>query len=164
MELIAPKFGLFFWTVTVFLTLFFILKKFAWKAIINALDERERTITSKLEAAAAAEAKMLALTSQNEALLKEARAERDFILKEARELREKMVSEAKEKAAAEAQKQIEAANQQITQAKNAAIAQLREQTATLSVEIAEKVLRGQLGDKAKADTLARDLASNFKLN
>jgi F-type H+-transporting ATPase subunit b len=164
MEIILPNFGLFFWTLVVFLTVFFILKKFAWKPILKAIKEREDSIAEKLNAAKAAEAKLQDLTASNEKLLQEAQAERQRLLAEANDAKDRIVAEAREQAKREADKLIASAQQQIALSQSAAAEQLRKLSAQLALEIAEKVLRQEFADKARqqqyVDTLLKDVTLN----
>ena len=119
--------GLFFWQLLLFVGLVLLLKKFAWKPILDAVNEREEGIKKALESAENAKKEMQNLSSDNEALIKEARAERDAMLKEAREIREKMISEAKEDAKEQGAKMIENAVTAIEQEKQAALAHLKKE-------------------------------------
>ncbi|RFZ82350.1 ATP synthase F0 subunit B [Mucilaginibacter terrenus] len=163
MELVTPEIGLVFWTTVSFLVLFFILAKFAWKPIMGAIDERERSIEDALLKAEAAKEEMARLTNENEVLLKQARAERDLILQEARKVKEQIVSEAKESAQKEGARQIELARIEISNQKAIALADVKNQVAALSLEIAEKVLRKQLEDSNRQDALVAELLKEVKL-
>lgn len=163
MEIVTPSIGLVFWTSISFLLLLFLLGKFAWKPIMKALDERERSIEDALSAADKAKEELERLNNESEQLLKQARAERDQILKEAKELRDNMVADAKGLAQTEANKLIEKAKVEIDNQKNAALSEVKAQVATLSIEIAEKVLRKQLDDKSKQESLVADLLKEVKL-
>lgn len=162
--LVSPDPGLFIWSTVAFLALFFLLSKFAWKPIVQALDERERSIEDALSKAEMAKLEMAKLISENEDLLKEARIERDGILKEAKEIKDQLINDAKDQAKAEGAKMIEAAKSEITNQKLAAMAEIKNQVSTLSLEIAEKVLRKQLEDKGKQQDLVNDLLKEVKLN
>jgi len=162
--LVSPDPGLFIWSTVAFLALFFLLSKFAWKPIVKALDERERSIEDALSKAEMAKLEMAKLISENEDLLKEARIERDGILKEAKEIKDQLINDAKDQAKAEGAKMIEAAKSEITNQKLAAMAEIKNQVSTLSLEIAEKVLRKQLEDKGKQQDLVNDLLKEVKLN
>ena len=162
--LVSPDPGLLIWSTVAFLLLFFLLSKFAWKPIVKALDERERSIEDALAKAEMAKEEMAKLTSENEQLLKQARIERDAILKEAKELKDQIVSDAKTSAQTEGAKMIEKARQEIDNQKIAAMAEVKNQVATLSVQIAEKVLRKQFEDQSKQDALVSDLLKEVKLN
>jgi F-type H+-transporting ATPase subunit b len=164
MNLIQPQLGLFFWTLVVFLTVFFLLRKFAWRPILNALKEREHDIESKLQAAAAAEEKMRQLTAENEKILAEARGERERIIREANDAKERIISEARTQAQAEAQKIITNANQQIQMEKNKAIAEIKNQTADLAITVAEQILRKKMENRKEEEALVKSLISDLKLN
>ena len=162
--LVSPDPGLFIWSTVAFILLFFLLSKFAWKPIVKALDERERSIEDALLKAEMAKEEMAKLTSENELLLKQARIERDEILKQAKELKDQIVSDAKTAAQTEGAKMIEKARLEIENQKIAAIAEVKNQVATLSLQIAEKVLRSQFEDQNKQNTLVADLLKEVKLN
>lgn len=164
MELVTPAFGLVFWMSITFLTVLFLLKKFAWKPILNMIKEREESIEKALSSAEKAKNEMASLKSSNEKILNDARLERDVILKEARELRESMINEAKGKATQEADKIVSAARETINNEKMAAITELKNQVATLSIEIAEKVLRQQLASDEKQKAYVKQLLDEVKLN
>ncbi len=158
------SFGLFFWQTLIFLLLVFLLRKFAWKPILDAVNEREEGIKNALLSAEIAKRDMQNLKSDNEKLLADARVERDVILKEAREIKDKIVSEAKEEAQVQAGKMIEQAKAAINSEKNAAMADLKNQVSSLSIEIAEKVLRSELADKASQTKLVEKMLGDVKLN
>ena len=141
--------GLFIWQTVLFLTLLFLLRKYAWKPILGAVEEREEGIKSALEAADNAKKEMEALNADNEKILREAKAERDSILKEARELKDGIIAEAKTQATEEADKVMASAREQINNEKMAAITELKNQVASLSVDIAEKILKSELKDDNK---------------
>lgn len=158
------SFGLFFWQSLIFLLLIFLLRKFAWKPILDAVNEREEGIKNALLSAEIAKKDMQNLKSDNEKLLAEARVERDVILKEAREIKDKIVSEAKDEAQVQAGKMIEQAKAAINSEKNAAMAELKNQVSSLSIEIAEKVLRSELADKESQTKLVEKMLGDVKLN
>lgn len=164
MELVTPSIGLVFWTSVSFICLLIILRKFAWKPILGALHEREQFIDDALNKAELAKQEMARLTSQNEDLMKQARAERDEILKEAKILKDSIVNEAKTSAQTEGAKLIEKARIEIDNQKKAALAELKGQVSTLSLDIAERVLRSQLDDKAKQQDLVANLLKDVELN
>lgn len=156
--------GLFAWQVLLFVVLLFLLRKFAWKPILNAVNEREDSIKNALDAAEDAKREMAKLKSSNEDLLNEARAERDAMLKEARDIKDKIVGDAKAIANVEAEKIVTAARENIQHEKMAAITELKNQVAVLSIEIAEKILKEELtsADKQKAiiDNVVKDINLN----
>jgi F-type H+-transporting ATPase subunit b len=164
MDLFSPSIGLIVWSSIVFLTLLFILAKFAWKPVMAAIKEREQFIDDALNKAELAKQEMARLTAQNEDLMKQARAERDEILKEAKMLKDNIVNEAKTQAQTEGAKLIEKARIEIENQKKAALAELKAQVSTLSLDIAERVLRSQLDDKAKQQDLVASLLKDVELN
>jgi F-type H+-transporting ATPase subunit b len=165
MEKLVNEFstGLFFWQILLFVGLLLLLRKFAWKPILNAINEREEGIRSALASAEAAKKEMQDVTADSEKLLQEARAERELMLKEAREIKEKMLADAKAQAQQEGDKLVAQARQSIEGEKKAAIDDLKNQVASLSVEIAEKVLQKQLEDKDKQLKLVDQLVGDLKL-
>ncbi|WP_435578827.1 F0F1 ATP synthase subunit B [Gilvibacter sp.] len=147
-----------------FLLLIFLMVKFAWKPILNALNEREDNIQGALDAAEKAKMEMENLQADNKKLLNEARAERDAMLKEARDMKAKMIADAKDEAKVAADQMIAQAQAAIESEKKAAVADLKSQVATLSVDIAEKVVRAELADAGKQQKLVEDLLGDAKLN
>lgn len=158
------SFGLFFWQIIILVTLVLLLRKFAWKPILEALNSREEGIQNALESAENARKEMQNLQADNEKLLQEARLERDSMIKEARQIKEKMISEAKEDAQREGEKMIQQAKATIQNEKNAALADIKNQVATLSVQIAEKVVREELSTRAKQERLVEDMLDDVTLN
>ena len=155
--------GLFIWQIVLFVLLLLLLRKFAWKPILRAVSEREEGIKDALAAAEDAKKEMQNVSADNERLLQEARAEREAMLKEAREIKEKMVADAKAHAQEEGDKIIRQAQLSIEGEKKAAIADIKNQVASLSVEIAEKVLQDQLQNKDKQLKLVDQLVDEIKL-
>ena len=164
MDLITPGLGLVFWTAITFLCLLFILKKFAWKPILGAVSDREKSIKDALASADKAKEEMQNLQSDNEKLLKEARAERDALLKEAREIKDTIIAEAKDDAKEVAAKLIENAQASIEQEKQAALAELKKQVADLSIGIAESVLKKELTAKDDQLKLVEGMLEEVTLN
>jgi F-type H+-transporting ATPase subunit b len=147
-----------------FVALIFLLVKFAWKPILNSLNDREEGIKDALDAAEKAKLEMENLQADNERLLKEARAERESMLKEARDMKNKMIEDAKEEAREEANKMIAQAQASIESEKKAAIADLKSQVANLSIEIAEKVVKEELSNKDKQMKLVESMLGEATLN
>ena len=164
MDLVTPNLGLMFWTGLIFVLLLFILTKFIWKPILSAVNTREKSISDSLELAEKTMAEMKTMQAQNESLIKEARAERDAIVKEAREVAVKMVEDSKNNAKVEAEKIITSAREAINNEKISAIAELKTQIAEFSIQIAEKVVSGELASDEKQTALSEKLAADFKLN
>ena len=163
MDLVTPELGLIFWTSLSFLILLFILGKFAWKPILNAVNDREDSIKDALQEAEKARIEMQNLKSDNEKILKEARAERDSLLKDARMIKEQMITEAKDEAKAQSNKIIEQAKQTIQNEKLAAITELKNQVAQLSIGIAEKIMKDELSDKDKQVKLIEKMLQEARL-
>ena len=158
------SFGLFFWQALILAVLLLLLAKFAWKPIMTSITEREQGIKNALESAENARKEMQNLQADNQRILQEARAERDAMLKDAREMKEKMVADAKSEAQAQGQKMIEQAKAAIENEKNAAMADLKSQVATLSLSIAEKVLKDELSNKESQTKLVEKMLGDVKLN
>jgi len=164
MELIKPDFGLVFWSLVTFAILLFVLRKFAWKPILGAVEDREEGIKSALASAENARKEMENLHADNERILQEARAERELMLKDARDMKNKIVSDAKEEAQTQASKMIAQAQSAIESEKKAAMAELKSHVAGLSLEIAEKVVRNELSNKDKQLKLVEDMLGEATLN
>ncbi|GAB3967958.1 F0F1 ATP synthase subunit B [Spirosoma terrae] len=164
MDLLTPDIGLLFWQVLVFLILFFILRSFAWKPITDSLHERENNIQSALDLAEKTRVEMTALKADNEKLLAQARSEREAILRGAKETADKMVAEARDKAAVEGQRILAQAREAMQNERQVLVTEMRKEVVTLSLDIAEKVLRKELSDKPAQEKLVSDLVSNARLN
>ena len=153
MELVTPAIGLIFWTTVVFTLLVLLLKKFAWKPILSAVDERNKSIKDSLAQAEKARSEMSELTANNEKIIAQAKVDRDIILKEARDIKNEIISDAKDKANKEAEKLVSTAKEQILNEKMKAITELKNHVADLSIEMAEKILSSELSDVAKQKEL-----------
>jgi F-type H+-transporting ATPase subunit b len=164
MQLLTPGIGLIFWTLLAFLIVFFILKKFAWKPILDSLNLREKGIADSLSTAARVRQEMSQLKSENEDLLVKAREERAQMLREAKDTKEKIINEAKEQAKIETNKIIADAQFAIEQQKMAAIIDLKNQVGNLVIEVSEKILRRELSSKQEQETYIKQLADNAKFN
>lgn len=158
------SFGLFFWQIFVLVVLIFLLKKFAWKPILQSLNEREEGIQKALDSAEEAKKEMQNLKADNEKMKQEARQERDAMLKEAQQMKKQMISEASEEAAKKADDILVKAQTSIENEKKAAIDDLRKQVAEYSLQIAEKVLKEELKDKKAQNQLVDRELENVKLN
>lgn len=166
MEQLIEEFslGLFFWQTLLFIALVFLLWRYAWKPILNAVNDREEGIKNALAAAEEARKEMQNVTADSEKLLKEARSEREILLKEAREIKDKIVADAKEQAQVEGDKLIKQAQATIESEKKAAVSDIKNQVAELSVGIAEKIIREQLDDKNKQLKMVDDMLGDIKLD
>ena len=157
------SFGLFFWQLFIFIGLILLLKKFAWKPILDAVNERETSIKDALSSADDARKEMASLQEDNQKILQEARAEREALLKEARTSGADLLAKAKEDAKLEADKILSQAQDAIQNEKRAAINELKNQVAQISLEIAEKVIEGELEDKDKQTSLVEKLLKDASL-
>jgi|TARA_B110000459_G_scaffold102875_1_gene114388 F-type H+-transporting ATPase subunit b len=157
------SFGLFFWQLFIFVGLILLLKKFAWKPILDAVNERETSIKDALSSADEARKEMASLQEDNQKILQEARAEREALLKEARTSGADLLAKAKEDAKLEADKILSQAQDAIQNEKRAAINELKNQVAQISLEIAEKVIEGELEDKDKQTSLVEKLLKDASL-
>ncbi|MEK9851347.1 MAG: F0F1 ATP synthase subunit B [Flavobacteriaceae bacterium] len=165
MEKLISEFslGLFVWQSLIFIGLLFLLRKYAWGPILNAVNERETSIKDALASAEAARSEMENLQSDNQRILKEARAEIEALLKEARTTRAELINSAKEEAQAEAEKILSQAQEAIQNEKRAALTELKEQVGSLAMGIAEKVLQKELDNKDKQVQLIDQLLQDADL-
>ena len=164
MELITPGIGLLFWMLVMFGIVVWILKKFAWKPILNALENRETSIKEALMAADTAKMEMEKLKADNAVVMAEARAEKDKIVQEARQIREKLISDAKNEAIDEAKKILKSARRDIENEKVSAIIEVKNKVAELSIEIAEKILREKLADSKEQKSMVERLVKEVMPN
>ena len=164
MQLLTPDLGLFIWTLLAFLIVFFILKKYAWPAIIKGLNEREENIASSIATAERVKLEMAQLKNENEAFMVKAREERTLMLKEAKETKDKIISEAKEQAKEVAAKIVADAQTTINDQKMAAITEMKNQVGKLVIEVSEKILRRELSDKTGQEIYIKQLSQEAKLN
>jgi F-type H+-transporting ATPase subunit b len=161
---VLPDIGLVFWNTIAFLILLVVLGKFAWKPMLKAIAERESGIEEALLRADKMKAEIAAMQNENEALLAKAREERAGMIKDAKETADKMVTDAKDKAKQEYERIISDAQVAITQQKNAALTEVKNQVGSLVVEVAEKILRKELSNKAEQESYIKQIAEGVKLN
>lgn len=156
--------GLFIIQSIIFLILVFVLRKFAWKPIMDAVNEREVTIVDSLNQAKLAKQEVMNLKAENEVIIREAKVERDNILKEARDIKDRIVGEAKDIAKVEGDKMIEQARQSIQAEKTAAMSAIKNQIGTLSVSIAESILKQKLDNDNAQNALVENILNSSNLN
>lgn len=161
---LLPHLGTIIWTTLIFGIVFFILKKFAWSVIVKAIEDREESIDNALTSAKDAEMKLSNLQKEQEKIIALAKHEKEQIVHEGVEQREKIIAMAKEKAQAEADKIIEDAKKRIEREREAALVEMRNQIASLSIEIATKVVRADMDDKARHEKLVEELIKDVELN
>ena len=164
MDLVTPDIGLIFWTTVSFVILYFILAKYAWKPILGAVNDREKSIKDALSAAEKAKEEMANLKSDNEKILNEAKLQREALLKDARDIKSKIISDAQNEATEKANKLIEAAKTAIDNEKSAAMKELKNTVVDLSLNIAEKLLSKELDNKDKQIKNIKDIVDKSKLN
>lgn len=163
-SLTTPAIGTVIWTTLIFCLFFFLLAKFAWKPILSAVKARDEMIKGSLAAAEKAKEEMAKLQSDNEAILRKAREDREEILKDARDVRDKLIAGAKVKAEEEAEKIVEKARVGIESEKSKALLEIKEQVATLSVDIASKLIGEQLRKTAEQEKLIENYLKEITLN
>lgn len=159
-----PGLGLFFFSLVIFLIVFFLLKKFAWTPILGVLKERETSIADSIASAERVKEEMAQMKAEHEHVLAEAKAERSKILKEAKDAKDHIIAEAKTQAQAEAKKIITEAYAAIETQKQAALIEVKNQVGNLVIDVAERVLRKELADKTAQERYIKDLAGDIKLN
>ncbi|MDR1672379.1 MAG: F0F1 ATP synthase subunit B [Bacteroidales bacterium] len=164
MQLVSPDIGLLFWMLVSFLTVLFLLRKFAWKPILNMLHRREESIEQALKAADRAREDMYKMKADNEKILVEARQERDRIFREAQDLKEKILADAREQSKKEQMRIMEETKTLIQTEKNNAVKEIRALSADLSVRIAEKLLRRELRNDQQQKTLVEEMSNELNLN
>ena len=163
MNLVTPDFGLIFWTSIVFIILLLILKKFAWKPIIDNVDARNTKIKNALISAEEAEKKMISLHAKNDEIIKKTLLERDNLIKEAKEISNKIISDAKNEGKKKKEQIIKNANEKIKNDEAALKADFNNQVGMLSIEIAKKILSKELTDQNTHQDLIADMIKNMKM-
>lgn len=164
MELIQPDFGLLFWMIVSFGILLLILKKYAWKPILSALKERERTIQERLDIARKAKKELAEIEFGNERIIALAKTERANIIKEAQQKKNEIIEEARKEAKEEADKIMEETHQKIEHQKEEAMEEIKNQISIVSVDIAEKILKQKLsGDKEQREYI-KELVNKVEIN
>lgn len=163
MDLLTPDFGLLFWMVLSFSILAFILGKFGWPVIVNMIEERGNYIEESLKKADEANAALANIKAEGEKLMAETKNERLEMLKEASKIKEQMISDAKVQANAEAAKIIESGKESVQLEKDNAIKEIRSQVAELSVNIAEKIIRGELKDAKSQNDMIEKLLDEINI-
>jgi F-type H+-transporting ATPase subunit b len=163
MSLLIPETGLLFWMLLAFGVVFFVLAKYGWPAIVNMVEERSNFINNSVKIAEEAHLQLenIKLTSDN--ILSETRQKQMDILQEGSALRAKMIDEAKEQANANAEKIIASARLEIQKERDLALGDIRRQVAELSLEIAGKIVRQQLGNNEEQRKLVEKLLEEIKI-
>jgi F-type H+-transporting ATPase subunit b len=163
-SLITPDFGLFFWTMLTFVILWVVLGKFAFGPINRSLRERADSIADALKKADQAKQDMAALQADHEKLLAEASEERGRIISEARQTAATLVEEAREQATAEKDRIVQQAAEEINNQKMAALVDVKNQAGKMALDIAEKVLRRELGQRDAQEAYVQELVNEYRNN
>ncbi|MBA3649790.1 MAG: F0F1 ATP synthase subunit B [Chitinophagales bacterium] len=164
MQLLAPSIGLIFWTAIIFLSVFFILKKYAWGPILRGLDDREKTIDDALKTAERTKLDMASMKSEHEALLAEAKLERNKMLKEAKDIKESIINEAREKAKEEASRIMAENLHEIDNRKMEALTDLKNQVGNMVIQLSEKILGRELKDKSSQEQYINSMLDRSRQN
>lgn len=159
-----PTPGLALWSLVIFLLFWWMMKKYAFKPMMNGLKKREESIATALQEAEKAREEMANLKAENEMILAEAREERAKILKEAKDTKNKIVTEAKEKAKEEAQRIVTTAKQDIENEKQAALIEVKNSVGNMATEIAEKIIKKELSGQADHESFVSKLVNEIELN
>lgn len=162
MDLVTPSIGLIFWQIILFILLFFLLAKFAWKPILQMIEKRERYLQDSLETAQKAQIQMSSIEKERDNLIKQSRIERDLLFKEAKNLRDQMIHKAREDAKAERQELLLQAKNIIENQKKAALADVKNHMAALSIHIAEKLMQKELKEDKAQEKFISDSMADFK--
>tara|TARA_Y100001958_G_scaffold159042_1_gene158953 strand:- start:1645 stop:2145 length:501 start_codon:yes stop_codon:yes gene_type:complete len=163
MDLLTPGIGLIFWQLLIFGILFLFLSKYAWGPITKSLKEREKFISDSIKSAEKAEKELEKLNDKNKELVKEARKEREKILLEAKSISNSIKNTAKEEASKITDKMIEDAKKMIEGEKMSAIKEVKVLVASLSLDIAEKVIQKNLKNESSQQKLVSDLIDKIKI-
>ncbi len=161
---LIPHLGTIIWTTIIFLVVYFLLAKFAWKPLMQGMDERESSIETALNDAATARKKLEQLESDQKTIIEQSRNEKEQLIKEGIEHRDKIITDAKSKAEAQVQKMIDDARKKIEVEREAALVEMKDQIATLSIEIATKIVQVEMEDKKRHEKLVAKLIDDIKLN
>ncbi len=145
-SLLSPHTGLIFWTLVVFAILLFVLGKFAWRPMVSALDEREKTIEESLTRAESALEEARKMQADNESARRDAERQAQTILRDARDASDQLRSEEVDKTKAQLSQMQEQARADIQREKVQALASLRAEVADLAIGAAGKILNENLDD------------------
>ncbi len=164
MDLLIPDYGLLFWQLIVFSIVLTILAVFVWKPVTEALRTRESMIEDSIKSAELAREEMMQIKADNEMVLKEARVQRDQLLKDATIVANKIKDDAKSETAKISEKMILDAKSIIENEKNAALAEVKNLVSTLSLDIAEKLIREKLNNDPSQQQLVEKFLKGVKVN
>lgn len=160
-SVIKPDFGLIFWTVIIFLILYIILGRLAFKPIQKALRRRDEEIQTSIDEAKLAREEMQAQANENQRLIIEAREERTRIIGEAEKQGKEMINAAKNEAREAAQKVATDAKRDIDNMRKAAMVDLKKEVGTMAIEIAEKIMQKDLRSDANQEAFVKELVADL---
>ncbi|MDR1055323.1 MAG: F0F1 ATP synthase subunit B [Prevotellaceae bacterium] len=163
MELFNPDIGLAFWMLVSFGIVVFLLGKYVWPTIMNAIHAREQYIVESITAADEAQEKLKNIQKEGNELIAKAREEQIQILQDAKKIKDKTINEARDLAKQETEKVMEKARQTIQKEKENALREIRRQVAFLSLDIAEKILRKDLDNKNAQMDLANRILDEINM-
>ena len=153
--------GLFIWTILTFLALLFLLAKFAWKPLLAALEDRENKIKNSLEDAEKAKAELERINAKSEEIIAKARSEAQSIRLEAKSTAEKIKADIMAQAGEERKKLRDETEKQIQVEKDRAISEIRQEVVSLTISVAEKVVKKNLS-KEDNQGLIEDSLKNLE--
>jgi F-type H+-transporting ATPase subunit b len=138
--LVQPDPGLYIWTIATFLILLWLLAKFAWRPLLEALERRQETIRKSLDDAQQAKQELERLNVESRKILNEARVQAEQILSQTRSDATRLRDELKQKAQSEAAGVMKNAERQIEMETARAVQQIRNEAVDISIAIASKLL------------------------
>jgi F-type H+-transporting ATPase subunit b len=147
MELLSPNLGLAVWTILTFLVVLLILRRYAWKPILQSMEARERGIQRLIDDAEKERAEADALLAEYRRQLAGARDDAQRVLGEAKAAAERVREEMLERARAEAEGIVKRAGTEIDLERRKALAEIKEQAVGLAIAAAERVLEESLNDE-----------------
>ena len=142
--LVQPDPGLFIWTILTFLALLWALAKFAWRPLLAALDDRQRTIQKSMDDAKQAQLELARLQEESTNIIATARTDAQTIVAKSRADAETVREDLKQKARAEAEALVASARRQIQQETAQAVQQVRREAVDLSLAVASKLIKKNL--------------------
>lgn len=164
MELFTPEVGLVFWMFLAFLILFLVLAKWGWPVIIKQMDKRANTIDKGVEDARQAKEQLDNARAEAERYMREAQAQQQEMLRDAAKMKSDIIEQARGEAQKAAQREMDAAKASIDQARKEAESQLRNEVSRISIEIADKLMRKQMGNEKAQTELVNKLLDEIEKN
>jgi F-type H+-transporting ATPase subunit b len=156
---LSPDPGLMIWTVFIFALLLLILRRFAWPALIGAVEAREKALEAQLADAEKQRAEAAALLAEHKKLMADARGQAHSLLAEARTLSEKERALALEKTKQEQQELLQRARREIESERDRAVADLRREAVDISIAAASKLIGARLDSETDRKLVEQYLAT-----